>query len=263
MFAGRPRPRVSIGNGCRPGILCPVPGTQTCLEQTANTCVQLTNMSSYGIVWCVVLRQHSRHMQFSVCQILSLLMTFPLKTFQFPVQTPVDLSQEEHKTTATCFTCKHCNDKGHLAKDCPNIRGEYQEYLQMKNIKNTKDNHVEELDADVPGKEREDCHKEDKNIEQLENSSSVDFLLIDNSDEEEVESSCLENVQVTRINGEETKNGDNKEDDRITNNSEDNESRDVIRTAQKRQRYIHEFYIYDEVMCTGIQMSLGLPRDKK
>ena len=137
----------------------------------------------------------------------------------------------------------------------------------MKNIKNTKDNHVEELDADVPGKEREDCHKEDKNIEQLENSSSVDFLLIDNSDEEEVESSCLENVQVTRINGEETKNGDNKEDDRITNKSEDNESRDVgnvIRTTQKRQRYIHEFYICDEVVCTkDIQMSLGFPRDKK
>ena len=162
--------------------------------------------------------------------------------------TPVDLSQEEHKTTATCFTCKHCNNKGHLAKDCPNIRGEYQDFLQMKNIKNTKDNHVEKLDADVPGKEREHCHKEDKNIEKPENSSSVDFLLIDNSDEEEVESSCLENVQVTRINGEETKNGDNKEDDRITNNSEDNESRDVIRTAQKRQRYIHEFYIYDEVV---------------
>ena len=118
----------------------------------------------------------------------------------------------------------------------------------MKNIENTKDNHVEKLDADVPGKEREHCHKEDKNIEQLNNSSLVDFLLIDNSDEEEVESSCLENVQVTRINGEETKNGDNKEDDRITNNSEDNESRDVIRTAQKRQRYIHEFYIYDEVV---------------
>ena len=75
-------PKVSIGNGCRPGILCPVPGTTICLKQTANTCVQLTDMSSYGIVWCVVLRQHSRHMQFSVCQILSLLMTFPLKTFQ-------------------------------------------------------------------------------------------------------------------------------------------------------------------------------------
>ena len=120
----------------------------------------------------------------------------------------------------------------------------------MKNIKSSKDNHVEQVEADVPGKEREDCHKEDKNIEQLNNSSLVDFLLIDNSDEEEVESSCLENVQVTRINGEETKNGDNKEDDRITNNSEDNESRDVIRTAQKRQRYIHEFYIYDEVVRT-------------
>ena len=120
----------------------------------------------------------------------------------------------------------------------------------MKNIENTKDNHVEKLDADVPGKEREHCLKEDKNIEKQENSSSLDFLLIDNSDEEEVESSCLENVQVTRINGEEPKNGDNKEDDRITNNSEDNESRDVIRTAQKRQRYIHEFYIYDEVVRT-------------
>ena len=123
----------------------------------------------------------------------------------------------------------------------------------MKNIKNTKINHVEEVEADELGEEREDCHKEDKNIEKLENSSSVDFLLIDNSDEEEVESSCLENVQVTRINGEETKNGHDKEDDRITNNSEDNESRDVgnvIRTTQKRQRYIHEFYIYDEVVCT-------------
>ena len=133
----------------------------------------------------------------------------------------------------------------------------------MKNIKSSKENHVEKV---VPGKEQEDTHTEDKNIEQLENSSSVDFLLIDNSDEEEVESSCLENVQVTRINGEETKNGDNKED-RITNKSEDNESRAVgndIRTAQKRQRYIHEFYIYDEVVCTkGIQMSLGLPRVKK
>ena len=117
----------------------------------------------------------------------------------------------------------------------------------MKNIKSSKENHVEKV---VPGKEQEDTHTEDKNIEQLENSSSVDFLLIDNSDEEEVESSCLENVQVTRINGEETKNGDNKEDDRITNNSEDNESRDVIRTTQKRQRYIHEFYMYDEVVRT-------------
>ena len=131
----------------------------------------------------------------------------------------------------------------------------------MKNIKSSKENHVEKV---VPGKEQEDTHTEDKNIEQLENSSSVDFLLIDNSDEEEVESSCLENVQVTRINGEETKNGDNKEDDRITNNSEDNESRDVIRTTQKRQRYIHGFYMYDEVVCTkDIQMSLGFPRDKK
>ena len=119
----------------------------------------------------------------------------------------------------------------------------------MKNIKNTEDNHVGEVEAD----EREDCHKEDKNSEKLENSSSVDFLLIDNSDEEEVESSCLENVQVTRINGEETKNGHDKEDDRITNNSEDNESRDVgnvISTTQKRQRYIHNFYIYNEVVCT-------------
>ena len=160
--------------------------------------------------------------------------------------TPVDLSQEEHKTTATCFTCKHCNNKGHLAKDCPNVRGEYQEYLQMKNTKNTKDKHVEEVEADVPGEERENCQKE-QNIEKLENNSSVDFLLIDNSDEEEVESSCLENVQVTRINGEETKNGHDKEDDRITNNSEDNEPSDVgnvIRTTQKRQRYINEFYIY-------------------
>ena len=131
----------------------------------------------------------------------------------------------------------------------------------MKNIKSSKENHVEKV---VPGKEQEDTHTEDKNIEQLENSSSIDFLLIDNSDEEEVESSCLENVQVTRINGEETKNGDNKEDDRITNNSEDNESRDVIRTTQKRQRYIHEFYMYNEVVRTkDIQMSLGFPRDKK